>query len=151
MIYKWKDTVHPNVDANVAADVCNSLESQGRLTAKDLVEESKPADAPLHGAFEWDNNKAAELYREGQARNIINCLTVTYDDEENREEKTVRAFFKISKETHDYESTVHIVSDEEKYQALLDMAKKELLAFKTKYAALKELDGVFNAITDITA
>jgi hypothetical protein len=48
----------------------------GVCTPRNLVEASRPTDAPLHGAFEWDDAKAAEKWRLRQANVIIMCLNV---------------------------------------------------------------------------
>lgn len=52
---------------------CNSFTA---LTPKAVVEEARPEDAPLHPAFEWDNDTAAEKYREHQATNLIRRVRV---------------------------------------------------------------------------
>ena len=77
--YTWCDGSHHKVDPNVAAQVATELEEAGMLTAKNLVDVSRPEDAPLHDEFEWDDSVAAEKYREGQARNVIHSLRIFTD------------------------------------------------------------------------
>lgn len=43
----------------------------GELTAELVVNDARPADAPLHRYFEWDDETAAEAYRLEQARAMI--------------------------------------------------------------------------------
>ena len=74
MTYKWKPSSRIGINAETAGAVMDSLEQRGALTAKNLLDESRPAEAPLHNEFEWDDIKAAEEYRLQQARHIINCL-----------------------------------------------------------------------------
>ena len=138
MVYKWKTGYGHKVKADVAGKVCEELESNGGLTAKRLVEASKPKSAPLHNEFEWNNTKAAELYREQQGRNIINSIEIVVE-----EKPAVRAFFNINvNESRSYEHIDTIVQDEDKTQALLDMALAELEAFRNKYDSIREYIGV---------
>lgn len=146
MIYKWKDCSHISIDANTAGKVCSDLEERGELTASKLVDTSRPEEAPLHTAFEWNNDVAGELWREHQARHIINCLVI---EQKGQEEQPVRAFFVTHDETRKYESTLRIMSSESKKADLLKTALAELNSFRRKYATLKELDTVFIAIDEV--
>ena len=92
MVYEFKAGAHIKANAQVAGEMCEKLAAEGRLTAADLVEENRPETAPLHNAFEWNNEAAAENWRLHQARHIIGSLIV------KREEKEpVRAYFKIER------------------------------------------------------
>lgn len=134
--------------AEVAKQVMDELAAEGRLSPKELVEVSRPKNAPLHSDFFSMNDRdAAQKWREDVARHMICSIVVTPDVEE--EKKSVRAFFNIERGTHEYVSTEIIFSDEEKKSRLLEIAKRELLSFKAKYATLTELSGVMNAIDEI--
>ena len=146
MNYEWKQASHIKVDANIAGMMCENLEQTIGLTPKTLLDANRAEDAPLHSCFEWNDGEAAEKYRESQARHIINCLCIKT---EQVEQPTVRAFFNIQKTS--YESTGVIIRQEDKYAKLLDTALKELEAFKRKYISLKELQPVFDAITQAKA
>lgn len=58
-------------------------QDDGSLTASSVLDASRPKDAPLHPAFEWDNKKAAEKYRLQQANTVIRCVTIKHDSGEN--------------------------------------------------------------------
>ena len=145
MIYKWKPATRIKTSATTAGAVFEELENTIGLTAQNLVEASREEDAPLHNEFEWNDSIAAEKYREDQARYLIRSITIC---QETNDEKTtpiiVRAFFQTTSE--EYENIAVIFSDEEKKSALLERALMELEWFKTKYASLKDLDLIFNAI-----
>ena len=147
MVYKWKTGSQHKVPASVAGAEMDRLTEEGRLTPADLVEDSRPEDAPLHDEFEWDDSIAAEKYREDQARAIIRHLTVQI--EANNEQYQVRQYFIVQKETNEYEPIQLILKDEDKTAMLLDQAKRELQAFKAKYACLKELAAVIKAIDSV--
>ena len=144
MTYQFKTNFF-KTDPNIAGKVCEDLAREGRLTPKDLVEVSRPEDAPLHNEFEWDDQKAAELFRQRQAHKIIVSLVAV----ETEEQKPTRAFFNVTFDNvkpGNYEETVVIMSDKMKREKLLEIARQELKTFKNKYQELKELAGVFAAI-----
>lgn len=145
MVYKWKDAARLKTDAQTAGEICEKLEKSGGLTAKRLVDESRPEDAPLHKEFEWNDATAAEAYREEQARYIIRSLIV---QPEATKSEVVRAFFPMA-EHKVFESLPVILSDAKKTDALLDMAMRELKAFELKYSTLSQLAPVFEAIKAI--
>lgn len=145
MVYQWKKASYIKADANVAGQMCEQLEQTVGLTAKSLLDANRPKEAPLHGEFEWDDSKAAEQYREQQARHIINCLCVK---PERSDQEPVRAFFTISQPS--YENISVILQSAEKHSSLLDLALKELNAFKVKYNTLTQLEPVFEAIDKCT-
>ena len=62
----WKDGCRYSVPAQFAYDTIHDLYQQGKTTAKDLVDASRPEEAPLHKLFEWNDSIAAEKYREEQ-------------------------------------------------------------------------------------
>lgn len=147
MVYKWKTGSQHKVSASVAGAEMERLREEGRLTASDLVDDSRPDDAPLHAEFEWDDSVAAELFREDQARAMIRHLTVQI--EANNEKYQVRQYFIVQKESKTYEPVQLIIQDKDKMAMLLDQAKRELQAFKAKYACLKELAAVIKAIDSV--
>ena len=149
MVYKWKNYSY-KTSANVAGEVCEKLDRTVGLTPENLVEASRPEDAPLHSEFEWNDAVAAEEFRRTQARQIICNLSIVIDEKKS---EPVRAFFSLQsgfrKNTGTYEGTLTIMSDSDKRQKLLDNAKRELEAFKKKYELLTELSEVFAAIDSV--
>lgn len=144
VIYTWKDNFRANVKADVVGEVLEKLEqSEEGLTAQAFVDASRPEDAPTHKMFEWRDDVAAEKYREQQARVIINHITIKYETVPEPQ----RAYFHIYHDEPTYKSVGVIKQSEEDMSALLEMARRELLAFEKKYAILrKELKAVFDAI-----
>ena len=141
MVYQWKEGARISFPAQVAGTVCAALEEQNALTAQRLVDESRPEDAPLHAAFEWNDTIAAEEWRKHTARHIINSLVI-------REEAQVpvRAFFNIRAEGSSYQSIHAIIKRPDKMDCLLGEAYAEMEAFRRKYAMLEQLRGVMDAI-----
>ena len=147
MVYQWKTGSRHKVAAAVAAEVMDQLAEEERLNPTELVEVSRPDDAPLHSEFEWDDSVAAEKWREEQASAMIRHLVVRI--EANEQEYPTRQYFMVQREANTYEPIHVILKDEDKTAMLLDQAKRELQAFKAKYAGLKELAEVMKAIDSV--
>ena len=70
------------IDAETAGTELDRINrEQGSLTAPAVVDAARPADAPLHPAFEWDDQLAAELHRQHQARDLIRSVTIIHEEE----------------------------------------------------------------------
>ena len=139
MVFQWKQGARIKADAQQAGILCSKLETEGRLTAKALLDESRAEGSPLHDEFEWNDGIAAEKYRENQARHIINCLVTVHESA-----SPTRSFFNIECKTAEYRSVTAIMQNQ-----LLSLALRELDAFKQKFSSLSELAAVFAAIEEI--
>lgn len=150
MVYKWMEGFRSSVKAEVAGEVMERLESEGRLTPANLVEEARPVDAPMHRAFEWDDAKAAENYRRQQATQMIRAIVVRESDviEGGKEAVQVKVFNQPEKGGV-YESLRTILLDEEKAGSLMDKAKAELRTFRIKYSQLERLARLMSEIDNV--
>lgn len=122
-----------------------SKSHDGLLNPVDVVAFARNKSTALHSQFEWDNRKAGEAYRLEQARHLIR-VHVTVIEGSN---KPVRVWASLPKDrnaTGGYRTMVDVLSDADHRAQLLDCALKELEVFRQKYAAIKELADVFNAI-----
>ena len=84
MVYKFRNGYSLPVDAQTVGDRLTSIKDQlGRVyTPADVVADAKPWASPLHPCFEWNNRKAADLWREDQARHVIRSVeTVETSDD----------------------------------------------------------------------
>lgn len=134
--------------ADVAGKICHQLEENGGLTAKRLLDVSRPEEAPLHDEFLWDDTEAAEKYREHQAAHIIRCIVIA---PENPKREPVRAFINVSDNNtmdtgRSYRSLNVVLQETTLRDQMLTQALKELRNFEVKYATLTELAHVFDAI-----
>lgn len=141
MVYEWKAGSRVKADAQIAGEMCQMLEYEGRLSAKNLLDLNRPEDAPLHGEFEWNDTIAAESWREQQARHIINSLVICPENSE-----PVRSFFHIENAGNTYQSIHTILHSKDSTELLFDSALKELQAVQRKYSAIQQLAKVWDAI-----
>lgn len=151
MVYEWKGASRIKADAQKAGELFEQLEAENDLTAARVVEESRAEDAVLHNEFEWNDSEAANKYREGQARHLINAITIATLKAEGCDKPIpVRAFFNVSADST-YTSVVSIANSAEKTANLVAQAKRELITFSNKYNAIQSyLSGVFDAIKEVT-
>lgn len=147
MVYQWKTGARYKVAAETAAGVMNELAAQNNLSAKALVDASRPVDAPLHNEFEWDDNVAAEKWREQQGRVMIAMISVIVDDAVQQE--PVRAYVHIEEQQPNYEPITLIVKNEDKAEKLFRQALKELVSFRDKYNSLKQFKKLFEDIDEL--
>ena len=145
--YQWKRGSFVTGDAQMVGEVCEGLERNGNLTPSALVDESRPEDAPLHGRFEWDDEQAAELYREQQARQIIHSIEVVVEGAS----EPVKAFvsLRVGGTERRYERTEVALSNPDSREMVLKDALSELRAFEKKYSQLAELAEVLAAIRKV--
>lgn len=144
MVYEWTPGSCHKVDANIAGAVCEQLEAENNLSAKSLLDVSRPEDAPLHSEFEWDDSAAAEKYRESQASHIIRHLAVRL---ESKPQEPVRGFFQVKRaDPHSYTRLGVILTQHDARAELMRKALAELDSFQRKYNTLSELAGIFSAV-----
>lgn len=147
MVYQWKPAAGIKVDPDVAGAVMERLRTtnNGRLTGELLVAEAQPKTSPLHDAFEWNNHRAAHLYRVDQAAHLIRSIEVV--KVVGGQQKPIRAFVSVVRdEDRSYTSTAHALSDPELRQQVLDAAWRELEAWRQRHAELTEFAKIFAEI-----
>lgn len=122
-------------------------ENDGLLLPEQVVEAARPPASPLHSRFEWNNGKAAEKYRIWQARQLLRVCVETIP----QSKEPVEVFVSLSRDRKEggYRIQTEVLSDAEMRRALLSDALSELELFREKYARLRELSLVFQAIRRI--
>ena len=154
MIYQWKQNRFPVEAQKAGIELERIKDKHGGIIPKTIVDESKDKKAVLHGCFEWNDTKAAEGYREVQAREIIRNIVVVKTAEETQEkEVTVRAFVPVAIEEEKpkkYITFDEAMNDEDYRSQIINQALQELIAFKNKYSQLKELAELFDTIDKFT-
>lgn len=143
MIYTWKTGSCISIDAEQAYAEMSSL---SEITPANVLELARDEDTELHGAFEWDDSVAAEKYRLGQARHLIQCIVVRQDDDKK---ENVQRVFQISSERSTYQPIRYFLENKDEHTRLFERAKSELHAFQRRYEKLAELEEVFNAINEL--
>ena len=147
MVYQWKVPIYPISAQDAGAEIERIGKQSGKITPETVLEQSRGAEAVLHGCFDWDDASAAEKYRRDQAQGIItNLVTVTVHGAQT--DTPVRVFVNIENE---YKNIEEVSVNSDYAEEMLNSALKELVSFKQKYATLKALSGVFAQIDSLTA
>lgn len=136
--------------AEVAGEVCKRLaESEEGLTPKTLVEASRARTAPLHNEFEWNDDIAAEKYREEQAASIIRHLIIVRVDQEEPKHYKDRSFVFTGSQKTGYVPLNKALTNEVWRSKLLEAAKRDMQIFIAKYRRLKELSKIIDDMNQI--
>ena len=148
-IYKWKSGSRVSADAQKVGEVCERLEKKGNLTPKALVDASRRKNAALHDLFEWNDEIAAEKYRETQASYLIRSIAVV----STGTSEPIRAFVSVTVNEQATERTYinvkRALSTNGTREEVLAIALAELRAFERKYKNLEELASVLAAIREV--
>lgn len=88
---EWIDGgIEPPCSPTVARrEIKKAQNDNGQTTPRALWKSQRRKDAPLHECFEWDEKEAASKHRDSQARLIMRCLVVTYQETEQRQQLMV--------------------------------------------------------------
>jgi hypothetical protein len=82
--YSWRGRSW-GVDPAVAVKELERIRrATGSLTSEAVVAEATPEDAPLHPAFEWDDEAASHAFRLMQARGLVRSASVSVKGAEPR-------------------------------------------------------------------
>lgn len=123
------------------------------LTPEAVVAAARSPKSTLHKFFEWDDSRAAESYRLTQAAWLIRSVRVTIQSPDKKAQFAVRAFVRVTPDQDALRGIYIPVEDalqrDEWRAEMLADAKRELAAFRQKYAVLAELGDVFRAIDAI--
>lgn len=145
MTYKWKTEALYPVSADVAGRELERIYTEnGELQPEQIVDASRPTDAPLHPCFEWNDTIAAEQWRKQQARVMTCNITVQVDATDSKPHET-RAFVNVQSS---YRPIRVVLNNETQRQELLQTAMREMISFRNKYNTLSQLQPVFDSIDD---
>ena len=149
-VYSYRSsTAGKQLPAQIVGEELERIRAkEGKLTAPVVVEEARPEDAPLHPSFEWDDQIAAERYREDQARQIIRSVRVVKvveDGPGDRKVINVRKYVSVKPdgESRHYLPAEDAMIREDLKQQLLKQVLAQLEGLKRRYAQLEELAEIF--------
>jgi hypothetical protein len=128
-------------DAITAQDAGDELariqDERGSLTPQAVVDESRPDDAPLHPAFEWDDSIAGERYRHIQASDLIKTVEVIRPDPD--EPQAEPAYVKVSAKSPQYQSAAEVAKSPELFESAFLQACERLRAAERAMEHLQQI------------
>lgn len=138
----------------------------GSLFPEDVVRAARDPESPLHGFFEWDDSAAAEAWRIVQAQGLIRRVKVKVEQVRGAP-VVVRAFVNVAREDAGEDMDGGVVVDGRRGPApgqyvpvadamarvdwrdeMMARARRDMVAFKSKYAALGKVAKVIAAMDD---
>lgn len=142
--------------AAIKAEITALLdEHDGQITAEQLVEYARThPESALHRSFTWDDAEAAAKWRLEQAQQILRKFEVRVEVE-GEKSVMIRGVVSLPSDRgpeHLYRSTTRVLSDEDQTAEMIEQAKRELAAFRHKYAMLRRLgtmSRVFESIGEV--
>lgn len=148
--YKVRDGARvPKKRAADLAAAMVELTRDGRGTPEALVESAAEKSSPIHDCFDWNDQSAAHAYRVEQARHYWKAIEIVVRVDDSTETKQ-RAFHPVFIDgERQYQDIGTIAQSQSLMGQLIDQAKRDLIAFKHRYASLSEaaeLSAVFAAI-----
>lgn len=151
--FKWaagSRLTEKKLPAQVAGDTLEALQQEngGRLTPRVVVDAARPIEAPLHPVFEWDDPKAAELYREDQARHVLSAIRIVQPHTDPRQApQMIHAYVSLTEDVggekqRAYIPVARMFADAELLKQAIEQAAAELRAFEDRY---REFDAIARA------
>jgi hypothetical protein len=136
-------------DAQVAGEFLDDKFGDAPITAQDFVEAARPSDAPVHHLIEWNNKRAADLYRLDQARYVMRSITVVV--EIAGEEEETRAYHHVTVDTDEgpkegYVRQEIVWETPEARDQIIRRAIGEISAWQERYKQYQELAVVHEAV-----
>lgn len=150
--FAYQGAVLP-VPAQVAGEELSRIESRdGGVTPDVLVEENRPQEAPLHRCFTWDDQEAAKKCRLHEASRVIRTVRIVQVDTDSGEKVVTPAFVSVHRRETDrreYVAVIKAMSDEEYRAAVLSEALAQINGLRNRYAALRELEPIWQAVAQV--
>ena len=133
-------------DPQAVGDKLQELRDKHKgLTASIVIEDAKNKDSVLHGAFEWDDSKAAHEWRLHSARHLMRAV-VTKELDSSGEIRYQPAFvFVKTEEGPRYESLARVLDDDEMRLQVINRALKEFEQWQKRYEEYEEFLSVFES------
>ena len=142
--YRTGGTNYRKVPAEIAARELERIRKEtDRLRTEDVIRAAKPAKAPLHPIFEWNDNEAAKQHRLWQARQLIRNVVVIRSEGAEPDPLFIHVVLESEGEegTKDqyYQSSRVIVESPTEMQAALDQSRLRLQSAQKSLTDLQRI------------
>jgi hypothetical protein len=150
--YDWVRNRGYAIPAQLVGETVERLarDAGGLAPPRALWTEAEPADHPLHKMFEWNQRRAADAYRDVQARNVINSLRIT--DAESGEAAPAFVHYRVVTDEGVAEGYLHspiIRGNDAAREFALKEALDSLTELEGRYKSISELTAVWSAIRQV--
>ena len=153
-MFRWRPGSRFSVKAQVAGGELDRIrrENNGDLIPASVVDAARDDESPLHDLFEWEDSRAAELFRQTQARHLINSIRIIVREDEESPEESRIAFIRVRVDKRSsYRSASSVLSDTDLRKQAIDECLALLEGVKARFDHLNELAEVFEAIQNVSS
>jgi len=141
--FKWRDGYPAKIKANIAGRALSALQKKhGRIDTAAVLDAARPETAPLHPAFEWDDDVAGEKWRLHEARNLIRAVVLVKVDSETGEVAEQPHVVSVRMMAPDGTSDQHYLTAEVAVQHADEWESAIALLYGRIQAAARALDDV---------
>ena len=119
-------------------------ERDGIVKPEAVLGYAEPEDSPIHKYFEWEDSKAATMYRLNQAMHLIVEVTVEYAGGERQAYHNVVVELSEGIREQGYFPVEVVTSDEDKYRSAVAALVADLRSLQKKYEELQEMKELIN-------
>jgi hypothetical protein len=141
MKYVWRDGAQTKgLDPTVAAEELARIHGKyGQLRTDDVVEESKPPQAPLHPGFTWDDQACGIHWRRYEARQIVRSVVVIKNDNVKESLFTHVEVVKDDATDRFYQRTDLLLKRIDEFASAMRLAQSAVLQAEARVLELKAL------------
>lgn len=158
MIYEFNGPGAPKgyTAQQVGTELSRIYQTRGALTPASVVDEARDPTAVLHNAFEWDDETAAENYRQAQARQVIRSVVLVSEPEKGEQAPIVRAFVSLSdpaagERARTYKPVIEAMRDPMSADEVKRRLRHELLALRRRYLDVLDLEQMLDVAHEVMA
>lgn len=144
--YARPNTQFTDEDAAIIGAYLDEMFPEHNYTPKEIVDLAEDPESPIHEYFEWDNTRAAALYRLQQARKLIGCVVEIVGSTNIPKAVSVVVRTEGGEKKRTYMDTKKAMETPSAWQQVLQEALRQIKAWRERYARFKELEGIFNEV-----
>src|SRR3990167_11202027 len=147
--YRWRAGARKKGDVNaIGVELSKLSDAHGdRLKAQVVLDAARDPESPLHSAFTWENDIAAEHWRRNEARILMRDVLVVIKDNAPPQPMFISVIETIEdEEDRAYVTTARVFSDAALTRQVLHRAYGEMQSFREKYGHFKELAKVADTV-----
>lgn len=138
MAYIYRTGLNFSVNPNDAGRELERIRKKyQQLQPRLVVAESQAEDAVLHPIFEWNDDKAANSFRESQARNLIRSVLIVRD--KNTSEPMYVHVRRDKRDDNSYEPTSIVISQPDLFAVAVEELRDTMASAAESVLTLLDL------------
>lgn len=151
MVYQWGSQSYA-VKPQVVGEAVERIENRdGFCQPRALVDEARKKTSPLHPLFTWDDVKAADQWRNHEARQVIRSITVKVDGQDDSVPAFVSVGHTVATQAsgEGYRSFSVVTKTPDLHEEAVNEVLSRLESYRRRYESLAPLAPVWDAIDQV--